>query len=235
MKETGAKKTLEEARSKYFQREFRAFMRKAHGFDDEDFAAAALVLKEMVLSAPEKSPRVMLDRILSDFAPHWTKPSFPSNADWHHFLVPGVIVCALRNCGYVIRDEDIAEAMSRGEKLLGGSCGFAGACGGAYGVGIVLSIARKLTPIHDIERSETMLAVSETLRAIAAYPRRCCKRSSYTAIQVAVHELRRLGYERLDAGAGECRWHSQNKMCYGARCPFYPPGRDAGAGYGETV
>jgi hypothetical protein len=164
----------------------------------------------------------MFDRILKDFAPMWTKPTFPINADWHHFLIPGVVLTALRNCGYPIRDDEIVEGMGRGESLLGGSCGFAGVCGGAYGVGIILSMVRKMNPIHGAERSEIMGAVAETIRAIAEHPRRCCKRSGYIAVREAVHRLHELGYDRLNAADRECAWHSSNKMCYGVQCPFHP-------------
>jgi len=213
---------MEQARSKYFMRDFRNFMRKAHGFTDEDFVRAAPIIRDMVLASKEPDPREMFDRILRDFAPMWTKPAFPTNADWHHFLVPGTVLCALRNCGYAIKDDEIVEGMGRGESLLGGSCGFAGSCGGAYSVGIILSMVRKTNPIHETERSEIMRAVAETLRAIADHPRRCCKRSSYIAIREAVRHLHALGYDRLNAVDRECAWHSQNKTCFGVQCPFYP-------------
>lgn len=213
---------IEKARSKYFLRDFRNFMRSAHGFADEDFSRAAPIIRDMVLASKEQDPREMLDRILSDFAPMWTKPVFPANADWHHFLIPGTVLCALRNCGHAITDDEIVEGMDRGGSLLGESCGFAGTCGGAYTVGIILSIVRRLNPIYETEWSETMRAVAETLGAIADIPRRCCKRSSYIAIREAVHHLHALGYDRLNAVERECAWHSQNRMCYGVQCPFHP-------------
>jgi len=87
--------------------------------------------------------------------------------------------------------------------------------------GIVLSTVKKTTPLHEKERSQVMEAVSDTLTQIAKYPRRCCKRSSYIAIQKAVQYLKREGYGALNHRAIVCPWHAQNKMCLGSSCLFF--------------
>ena len=93
--------------------------------------------------------------------------------------------------------------------------------GGAFGVGIVLSIVKRTTPLHEKERSQVMEAVSGTLAEIAKYPRRCCKRSSYIAVRKAVEHLNKEGYDALRHGPIECRWHAHNRMCLGSACPFF--------------
>ena len=38
--------------------------------------------------------------------------------DWHHFVVPGVLIASLRNLGYEFGNRDVEEAMSRGGNLV---------------------------------------------------------------------------------------------------------------------
>jgi hypothetical protein len=221
MTEKSSKEKIEEAKKIYHLDAFRAHMRGMQGFTDEDFEKITPIIKTKIINSKETNPLEMFENILHEISLEWKKPTFPVHADWHHFMVPGVIMASLRNCGYSINDKDIEEAMMRGEKFMGGSCGFAGTCGGAYSVGIILSIVKKTTPLHENERSDIMQAVAGTLHEIAQYPRRCCKRSSYTSIQMAVKHLNDNGYEKISCGTITCRWSSQNKMCLGMKCPFF--------------
>jgi hypothetical protein len=131
------------------------------------------------------------------------------------------MIAALRNNGYAFTDKDVAEAMFRGEKVAGGSCGFMGTCGGACSVGIVGSIVKRTNPIWEQERSDVFRLTAETLQRIAAYPRRCCKRSSYAAFATALKFLHDNGFEKVPAGKIVCRWSSRNGMCLGGKCPFH--------------
>jgi len=218
------KKTLEEAKQIHHLKEFRAFMRAFHGFTDEDFERVAPVIEEKILVSTLSDPVDMFESILHELEPIWEKPPLPVNAHWHHFIVPGVLLASLRNCGYPFDDGDIKEGIDRGRSFLGGSCGFAGTCGGAFGVGIVLSIAKQTTPLHEQERSQVMEAVSDTLIEISKYPRRCCKRSSYIAIQKAVQYLNQEGYGSLNHRAIECPWHTKNRICLGSACLYFRKG-----------
>lgn len=88
--------------------------------------------------------KIKFERIMRELDSEWTGASpLPTNSEWHHFLVPGVIMSSLRNIGYSISDKDVEESISRGGKFAGGSCGFMGTCGGAYSIGIVASIIKK--------------------------------------------------------------------------------------------
>jgi len=221
MVEKSFKEKMDDAKKIYFEKEFRAHMRGMQGFTDEDFEKAAPIIKKKVLEAEEKDPFDMFERILKELTAEWKKPTFPVHADWHHYLVPGVILAAMRNCEYEITDKDIIEAMYRGENFPGGSCGFAGTCGGAFSVGAVLSIVNKTTPLHEDERAASMQAVIETLDEIAKYPRRCCKRSSYAALEKAVEFLNTIGYDKISVGKITCSWSAGNKMCLGMKCPYH--------------
>jgi len=221
------KEKLKEAKDIYFMDDFRAYMRKLHSLTDADFKKHVPGIKEHILKSPEKDPVTLFEKIFDDLMKKWEAPSpLPVSADWHHFIVPGVVMAALRNNGYSITDQEINEAMSRGERLAGGSCGFMGTCGGAYSVGIIASMVKKVTPLHDAERSEVMRLVSETLTEISRYERRCCKRSSYLSIQKAVKFLQGFGFEKIPYSEIDCRWSPQNKMCLGKKCLYFPKSKE---------
>ena len=221
MEQKSMREIMENAKKIYFVDEYRTFMRGMQGFADEDFERVVPIIKEKILSSEDTDPFEMFERVMKELSSEWNKSTFPVHGDWHHYIVPGVVMASLRNCGYEVSDRDIEEAMARGEKFPGGSCGFAGTCGGAYSVGIILSMVKKTTPIHETERSEIMRAVVDILSEIEKYPRRCCKRSSYIAIEQVVDFLKNMGYEKISCGEIKCLWSSGNRMCLGIKCPYY--------------
>jgi len=216
------KHKMEEAKSIYYMAEFRSFMRNMQGLTDEDFNKPVFSIVEKILYSHETDPVEMFERIMKELVSEWEGGApLPVNSEWHHFIVPGVLVACLRNCGYPISNRDIEEAITRGQKFAGGSCGFMGTCGGAYSVGIIASIVRKTNPLYDEERSLIMQMVADTLCKIANYPRRCCKLSSYIAIKKAVDYLTKTGYKKLPVSEIQCQWSSQNKMCLGVKCLYF--------------
>ena len=217
------KEKLAEAKKIYFMDDFKKFMRNMQGLTDDNFKKPVPGIIEKILKADERDPLRMFERIMGELESEWEGASpLPTNSEWHHFIVPGVIMAALRNSGYGIDSRDIEEAISRGQKFAGGSCGFMGTCGGAYSVGIVASMIKKTNPLHDEERSEILRFVAETLMDISKYPRRCCKRSSYMAIEKSVHFLRNHGFEKISSKEIECQWAPKNKMCLGIKCLYFP-------------
>jgi hypothetical protein len=217
----GMKDKIAEAKRIYFSKEFGQNWREIQGLTDGDIKAPVPALKSRIMRSEEGSPLALFDAVLEELSAKWTaSASCPVNADWHHFVVPGVLIAALRNVGYDFSDRDVDEAMARGERFGGGSCGFAGTCGGAYGAGIVASIVNKTTPLHDEERSENMVFVAKVLEEIARYPRRCCKRSSYIAMERVTDYLREKGYDKISFVRPVCRWSSMNEMCLGEKCPY---------------
>lgn len=223
MEKESMKEKMQEAKKIYFMTEMRSFMRKLQGLTDDDFKKPVPKIKEKILNSKENDPLEMFERIFQEIASEWEASSpLPVHNVLHHFIVSGIVLTSLRNCGYQITDKDIEEAMMRGEKFAGGSCGFAGTCGGAYSVGIILSIVKKINPLYDNERSEIMEYVAETLKEIAKYPRRCCKRSSYIALQRITKYLNKNGYDKLPYKEEiKCNWSKQNKMCLGTKCLYF--------------
>jgi hypothetical protein len=221
MNEKSMKEKMAEAKGIYFERDFRSYMRGIQGFTNEDFERMIPIIKEKVIRSNDRDPIEMFHRILKESSEEWNGPVFPVHADWHHYLVPGVILAALRNSDCAVSDRDIEEAMYRGENFPGGSCGFAGTCGGAFSVGVVMSMINKTTPLHVEERFESMQAVIDTLNEIKQYPQRCCKRSSYAAIQIATQLLHKKGYHIVSSADIKCSWSSENKMCLGLKCPYF--------------
>ena len=218
------KEKIDEAKKIYYMKDFRSFMRSMQGLTDEDFEKPISGIKRKILESKETDPLEMFERVMKELVSEWQKPSpLPVNTEWHHFMVSGIILAALRNCGYPFTDRDIEEAMMRGAKFAGGSCGFAGTCGGAYSVGIIASVVNKTNPLHDEKKAEIMNLVGDILKEIAKYPRRCCKRSSYMAIQHAVKYLRNVGFDKIPYRETiKCQWSSQNKMCLGKKCLYFP-------------
>ena len=222
MEQKTMKEKMEEARKIYFMPDFRSFMRKMQGLTDEDFNLPVPGIKAKILNSKETNPFEMFERIMKEVVAEWKGAApLPVNTEWHHFMISGILIAALRNCGYPFINKDVEEAMMRGEKFAGGSCGFMGTCGGAYSVGTVISIVKKTNPLHDAERSEIMKLVAETLSEIAKYPRRCCKRSSYTALQTAVKYLRINGFDKIPYREVQCSWSASNKMCLGVNCLYF--------------
>jgi len=215
------KEIMEKAKTIYFMDDFRAFMRKnVQGFTDEDFKKPVSRIKQLILESKGKDPAKMFYDVFEQVEKEWTLPApVPVHNEWHHFVVPGVVLASMRNCGYGITDKDIVEGMARGEKFAGGSCGFAGTCGGAYSAGIVASVVGKTTVLHDEERVEIMKLVVETLNKISQHGRRCCKRSSFISIESVVNYLSKKYI--LPLSQIECKFSAKNKMCLGKKCPYH--------------
>jgi hypothetical protein len=215
------KEIMVEAKKIYFRSQFMQFLREARGITEDDLKKLVKEMKERILSSQERNPYTLLFNALTKCEESWPiHASMPIHGEWHHILVPGVVLTAMRNSGYPISDQDIMEGIKRGEmgKV---SCGFSGTCGGANGVGIVAAIVKRSTPLHDEERQEIMRLVADTQKEIAQIMRRCCKRSTYIGIKFAINYLARQGYS-LQTEEIKCPYSPKNNMCAGEQCPYYP-------------
>ena len=152
-------------------------------------------------------------------------PALQMHGPEHHYLVSCVLLAALRNLGrFEINDSALDEAITRGKRVLLGSCGLWGVCGTAAGVGIALSIATKANMLSDKERTLSMEAVSESLATIAKIGGpRCCKASTYSAIQKATEFIEREFEVKLPSltDPRPCFFRSLNKECLGNKCPYF--------------
>jgi hypothetical protein len=152
-------------------------------------------------------------------------PAIQMHGPEHHYLVSCTLLSALKNLGkFKIDDSSLDEAISRGKKILLGSCGFWGVCGSAAGVGIVVSIATKATMMSDKERSLAMQAVSEVLNEIAKIGGpRCCKASTFAALETAVKFFEREFKIKFSLENPQpCYFKVLNdKECLGDKCPYF--------------
>ncbi len=211
----------EEAKKTYYWDDFHAITNKIKGISDEDLNNIAPAIKEYILLSKEKDPVKMFNSVFDQIDRIWSlSVPFPIGGGFHHYILPGVILSCLRNNGYEITDRDVEEGMRRGAMLEAHSCGFTGISGAAHSVGIIASIVKRITPMHD-ERSGILAVAANTLIKISKFQKRCCKKSNLTGIENAVKYLSSHGY-KLPLDKIECKFFSGNSECSGQACPYYP-------------
>ncbi|MDY6795665.1 MAG: DUF5714 domain-containing protein [Actinomycetota bacterium] len=204
------------------------FMGAALDYDSlsmEDYKSFMPVLFEIVPARPEKDPVDIYDTVIEELRKRWTaSEELPFHGPWHHGMIAGIIVAALRNNGYDFTDADVSEALKRGLMIPAGACGFHGSCGAATGLGIALSIVTRSTPFHGHERSYVLKASSEAIARVARMGGpRCCALSAYATLSLAAKKLGEMGYELPSRGmAGICSENELNPQCHLERCPYYP-------------
>jgi len=144
----------------------------------------------------------------------------------HHAIVPAVILTCYRNLGGAVTDEQLASVITRGAKIPGGFCGFAGTCGAAVGVGIAFAALIGSSPVKADERATSLRVTQAVLGALAELQAaRCCQRDAWVALAAAAE----LSVELLDrpliaAGGWTCQQSERNRQCLGPSCPLHPPG-----------
>ncbi|MGQ9587118.1 MAG: DUF5714 domain-containing protein [Thermoplasmata archaeon] len=209
------------AKGTFYWDEFHAITNGIKGITDEDINRIYTSVKRFILESNEKDPVKLYHAVFDEIESIWDKDApFPLGGAHHHYIVPGVILSSLRNCGYEIESKDIEKGMLRGSKLAAHSCGFTGISGAAHSVGIIASVVGRITPMHD-ERREVISAAAHTFLEISGFERRCCKRSNYAAIANAVNYLASKSY-KLPSENIECRFFSGNAECSGSTCPYFP-------------
>ncbi len=152
-------------------------------------------------------------------------PKLKLHGPEHHFLVPAALLAAHANARGDRSDLPrlLAEARRRSDAVLGGFCGFQGACGAGIGAGIYASLATGATPLA---QEPWGLANAATARALGVLAKvggpRCCKRTTGLALLAAVRfASERLGV-RLASSSAPCEFADANAECLEGRCPFYP-------------
>lgn len=142
----------------------------------------------------------------------------------HHTIVPCALLTAFYNCGGEIDlKEALNEAVNRGTRIPGGTCGFWGACGASVGAGIYISILTGAGPLSRGTWAMPQELVLNCLEGNSALGGpRCCKRTGRIAIEAAVNfTAERLGVI-IPWTKPTCSQHGQNRQCLGERCPYYP-------------
>lgn len=148
----------------------------------------------------------------------------PVHGVWHHALIGELLLVCLRKAGYPITDDLIDEVIDRGRQIPGGSCGFIGVCGALASAASAYAVLLGSTPVA-VDQRARLLAFSARLAARLAEigGSRCCKKSSYAALETAQEELAALGYELPEETfAGRCPFFASNDTCDGELCPYFP-------------
>jgi hypothetical protein len=189
--------------------------------DDCHQSPAYKIIKELCVSTKLKDPfeiAIMLMKL----------PQIKMHGPEHHFLVPAALIAAFANNFPKKLNNDeksklIDEAEKRAKNVLGGFCGFYGACGAGIGNGIFISLLQGATPLSENEWRQCNNITANTLLTISEYGGpRCCKRNTFLALHEAIVFLH---YE-LDCSLKannkiKCEFHSLNKECLKSKCPYH--------------
>lgn len=152
-------------------------------------------------------------------------PAVKMHGPEHHFLVPAVLLTCYHNYhqSQTLLNQDLDKAAQRSKNILGGFCGFYGACGAAIGTGIFLSIISNTTPLSEDNWGKCNQLTAKSLSDIAACGGpRCCKRDTFLALEQAIEYLANHFDTRLPKRDRKyCSFHHLNKDCIQTKCPFY--------------
>lgn len=181
------------------------------------------VITHFCLSSNSKNPMEMARTIMKH-------PTMPMHGLEHHAMIAAVLVTAYKNLTGKVTDEEIKEAIRRGATVPGGYCGLYGADAAAIATGIAMSVILKASPLTDYERRTANMMTGRALAAIAENRGvRCCKRSTFAAIEAATQYFREvLGVEfpHIPASKLKCEHSHRNKQCSYADCRYYAGKRD---------
>jgi hypothetical protein len=151
-------------------------------------------------------------------------PCVATHGPEHHFLVPAVLLTAYFNSRQQtdLKKQKVREARQRAQTVVGGSCGFHGACGAAIGVGIFVSLVTEATPMSGEEWRLCNTATAEALSAIArGGGPRCCKHNTFVALEAGVEfSSAHLG-QVLPVGQVSCDFFRLNRECRGVDCEYF--------------
>ena len=150
---------------------------------------------------------------------------FPMHFPCHHYLVPAVLLTAVRAARKkegTNLEADLALARERAETVPGGACGFQGCCGAAVGVGIFWSVITDCLPVSGKPWALANGATGKALLELAEIGGpRCCKRCSWMAIRSALPKIKEVLQVELPMEDPVCAFHAGNRECLRKKCPFY--------------
>jgi len=150
--------------------------------------------------------------------------SFATHGPEHHAAVPAIIVTTYGNLTGQRSVDNLKAAITRGAKVPGGFCGFAGGCGAALGVGIGFGIIIGANPRKATERQLVQQATGAVIAELASIEAaRCCQRDGYLALRKAAELSKPLvGVQLIADGVIKCQQHEGNKVCFDQGCPLFP-------------
>jgi len=156
-------------------------------------------------------------------------PAVKMHGPEHHLLVPAALLATWAGAtGAPDRPRLLAEARRRSDTVVGGSCGFHGACGSGVGVGIFVSLASGATPRSGPSWGQANRATGRALQVIGDVGGpRCCKRTTWLALLSGIRFAREELGVKLAGTGPRCEFHGRNDDCLETGCPFYPAGAGA--------
>jgi len=152
-------------------------------------------------------------------------PSIAMHGPEHHFLVSAVLLSAFYNQkgDATEKERKVKVARQRARNVLGGFCGFYGACGAGIGTGIFMSLITDSTPLSTETWGLANQMTAESLRCIGALGGpRCCKRDTFMALKTARKFVKQKLQVILDVpDTITCEFNELNQECLEEDCPFH--------------
>lgn len=152
-------------------------------------------------------------------------PMIKMHGPEHHFLVPAVLLTSYANKVGENNEKRslLKECNKRSKNVLGGFCGFYGACGAGIGCGIYMSLILDATPLSKSDWGLANLITAKALENISSFGGpRCCKRDSFVAIETAIDfTSKNLGVDLDKIENLKCGFNNINKECLSNKCKFY--------------
>lgn len=148
----------------------------------------------------------------------------PVHGLWHHSVAGELLLICLQNAGYPIAEGLVDEVVERGRLMPAGACGFLGPCGALVSAASAYAILLGSTPVA-ADRRERLLQFHSRLAARLASlgGSRCCKKSTYAALELARDEFAKIGFELPhEEFVGRCKFFADNETCDGADCVYFP-------------
>lgn len=192
-------------------------------YTEQDYAVFDALL-EQCLDVFENRRTTDVSEIAVDLM---SREDVPMHFPFHHFIIPAALLTATA----IDRGDDrekleamLKLAQERAKNVLGGFCGHYGACGAAVGGGIFMSVYTESSPLSVKTWQWCNEMTAKCLASIAQIEGpRCCKRSSFLALQAAVpYANEKLGTVLTVNEHQLCTFHAMNKQCKKRNCPFYP-------------
>jgi len=181
-------------------------------------ASAIELIEKVCINSNSTKPVEMAIALMS-------APSISMHGPEHHFLVPAVLLTAYCNQKGDTKEKmkKIKVARQRASNVLGGFCGFYGACGAGIGTGIFISLITDSTPLSEETWGLANQMTAESLRCIGALGGpRCCKRDTFMAIKTANRFVRQKFQVSLNVpDTITCEFNEFNQECLEEKCPFH--------------
>lgn len=177
----------------------------------------ALIL-DTCRASDSMNPIELAQRIMAD------KSVYPNGPE-HHTLVGAVLLTAYKNAGgSVDLNAALDELRNRSLQVPGGTCGLWGTCGAAVSAGQYYSIISGATPLTQDPWAATARLTANIIGRLADVGGpRCCKRTSFTAIEEATRYTNETMGTNMELPERTiCAFMADNDECRRQECPYFP-------------